>query len=146
LIFTTVVVFDSTIVDFSSYSGVRLQTWLNVAIFVIFAIIFVASSTILLNSVRNSMSTHAYKPAPPLGLRYFHRIISTSSTCYQHNTWAPRIAVLEMDSNFAGHKTIKKGFSNHHLLNAFCNFTKDKVMTFYLCLCTSVFLSFSSFT
>jgi hypothetical protein len=78
LIFTTVVVFDSTIVDFSSYSGVRLQTWLNVATFIIFAIIFVASSTILLNSVRNSMSTHAYKPAPPLGLRYFHRIISAT--------------------------------------------------------------------
>jgi hypothetical protein len=26
----------------------------------------------------------------------------------------PRTSVLEMDSNFAGHKTIKKGFSNHH--------------------------------
>lgn len=44
----------------------------------------------------------------------------------------PRILVLEMDSNFAGHKTIKKGFSNHHLLYAFCRFTKDNVMTFYL--------------
>jgi hypothetical protein len=77
LIFTTIVVFDSTIVDFSSYSGVRLPTWLNIAIFVIFSIIFVASSTMLLNSVRKSMLTDTYKPAP-LGLRYFHGIISAT--------------------------------------------------------------------
>jgi hypothetical protein len=79
LIFTAVVVFDSTIVEFSSYSGVEFPTWLNVAIFIIFSIIFVASSTILLNSVSKSMSTHAYKPAP-LGLRYFHVIISATQT------------------------------------------------------------------
>jgi hypothetical protein len=77
LIFTTIVVFDSTIVAFSSYSGVRLPTWLNIAIFVIFSIIFVASSTMLLNSVRKSMLTDTYKPAP-LGLRYFHGIISAT--------------------------------------------------------------------
>jgi hypothetical protein len=77
LIFTAVVVFDSTIVEFSSYSGVEFPTWLNVAIFIIFSIIFVASSTILLNSVSKSMSTHAYKSSP-LGLRYFHRIISAT--------------------------------------------------------------------
>src|SRR6187200_2183545 len=79
LIFTTIVVFDSMIVEFSSYSRVESPTWLNVTIFIIFSIIFVASSTILLNSVRNNMSTHAYKPAP-LGLRYFHVIISTTQT------------------------------------------------------------------
>jgi hypothetical protein len=77
LIFTTVIVFDSTIVDFSSYSGVRLPTWLNLAIFVMFSIIFVVSSTMLLNSVRKSISTDTYKPAP-LGLRYFHGIISAT--------------------------------------------------------------------
>jgi hypothetical protein len=80
LIFTAVVVFDSMIVGFSSYSGVESPAWLNVTIFIIFSIIFVASSTILLNSVRKSMSTHAYKPAPPLGLRYFHVIISSTQT------------------------------------------------------------------
>jgi hypothetical protein len=31
-------------------------------------------------SVRKSMSTHAYKPVPPLGLRYFHVIISSTQT------------------------------------------------------------------
>jgi hypothetical protein len=61
------VVFDSTIVEFSSYSGVESPTWLNAVIFIIFSIIFVASSIILLNSVSKSMSTDTYKPAPPLG-------------------------------------------------------------------------------
>jgi hypothetical protein len=70
-------VFDSTIVAFSSHSGVRVPTWLNITIFVIFSIIFVASSTMLLNSVRKSMSSYAYKPAQ-LGLRYFNGIISAT--------------------------------------------------------------------
>ena len=77
VVFITIVVFDSMIVDFSSYSGVRLPTWLNIAIFVIFSMIFVASSTILLNSVRKSMSSYAYKRGR-LGLRYFHIIISAT--------------------------------------------------------------------
>jgi hypothetical protein len=74
LIFTGIVIFDSTIVKFSSYSGVQPSNQLNFAIFVIFSIIFVTSSTTLLNSVRNSMSRYAYKPTP-LGLSYFHGII-----------------------------------------------------------------------
>jgi hypothetical protein len=74
LIFTGIVIFDSTIVKFSSYSGVQPSNQLNFAIFVIFSIIFVTSSTTLLNSVRKSMSRYAYKPMP-LGLRYFHGII-----------------------------------------------------------------------
>jgi hypothetical protein len=77
LIFATIVVFDSTIVEFSSYSGVESPTWLNVAIFVIFSIIFVVSSTILLNSVGKSMSRDAHNLAP-LGVRYFHRIITAT--------------------------------------------------------------------
>lgn len=75
LVFTTIVIFDSTIVDFSSYSGFELSASLNIAIFVIFSIIFVISSTILLNSVRKIMSGDIYKPAP-LSIRYFHGIIS----------------------------------------------------------------------
>jgi hypothetical protein len=80
LIFTTIVVFDSTIVEFASYSGVEYPIWLNVTIFIIFSIIFVASSTILLNSVRKNMSKHGDQLAPPLGLRYFHVIISSTQT------------------------------------------------------------------
>ena len=73
LIFTGLAVFDSTIVEFSSYSGVEASTSVNTAIFIIFSIIFVASSTILLNSVRKS--TYDSK-SPPLGLGYFHGIMS----------------------------------------------------------------------
>jgi hypothetical protein len=50
LVFTAVVVFDSSIVTFSSYSGIELPVSLNVTIFVIFYIIFVAISAILLIS------------------------------------------------------------------------------------------------
>jgi hypothetical protein len=65
---------DSTIVDFSSYSGVEFQTSLNVLIVVSFFIIYVTSSTMLLKSVRNIVSKYAYKPAPQ-GLRYLYAII-----------------------------------------------------------------------
>ena len=76
LIFTAIAVFDSTIVKFSSYSGVELSTSLNFAIFVIFFIIFVTVSIILINSVRKIKSRYAYKSAAPIGLRYFHFIAS----------------------------------------------------------------------
>jgi hypothetical protein len=78
LIFTFIAVFDSTIVKFSSYSGVELSIQLNFAIFVIFFIIFVTISIILINSVREIMSRYAYKPVPLLSLRYFHGIITTT--------------------------------------------------------------------
>jgi hypothetical protein len=77
LIFTTIAVFDSSIVKFSSYSGVEFPVELNFAIFVVFLLIFGATSITLINSVRNVMSRYAYKPMP-LGLRYFHRVISAT--------------------------------------------------------------------
>jgi hypothetical protein len=78
-IFTTIVVFDSSIVKFSSYSGVEFPIQLNFAIFVVFSIIFGITSTMLINSVRKFMSRYAYKQAPqPLALRYFHGIISAT--------------------------------------------------------------------
>jgi hypothetical protein len=75
LVFTTVIVFDTTIVSFSSYSGVEFPTQLNVTIFVIFSVIFLIGSIILLNSVRKIVSKYAYKPAPR-GLAYFRGIIT----------------------------------------------------------------------
>jgi hypothetical protein len=74
LVFTAVIVFDTTIVSFSSYSGVEFPTWLNVMIFVIFSIIFAIGGTILLNSVRKIVSKYSYKPTPR-GLAYFQGII-----------------------------------------------------------------------
>jgi hypothetical protein len=60
LIFTAVVLFDSTIVEFSSYSGVEFPSSLNIEFFIIFSIIFVASSIILLNSVTKGTSRDVY--------------------------------------------------------------------------------------
>src|SRR5215831_4132228 len=74
LIFTTVVVFDSSIVTFSSYSGIELPISLNITIFVIFYIIFVASSVILLKSASKVISRDTSKPSR-LRLVYVQGII-----------------------------------------------------------------------
>jgi hypothetical protein len=78
LIFTGIAVFDSSIVKFSSYSGVEPSASLNFTIFVIFSVIFLATNFMLINSVKKIISSHAYKPAQPLALRYFHGIISAT--------------------------------------------------------------------
>ncbi|HEU4823251.1 MAG TPA: hypothetical protein VFS97_07495 [Nitrososphaeraceae archaeon] len=75
LVFTALAVLDSMIVEFSTYSGVRIPTWLNIAVFVIFSIIFVVGGTILLNSVRKTSATYAYKQALPFGIKYFQVLI-----------------------------------------------------------------------
>ncbi|HEU4822242.1 MAG TPA: hypothetical protein VFS97_02345 [Nitrososphaeraceae archaeon] len=75
LIFTSIVVFDSTIVEFSSYSGVEIPISVNIAIFIVFSVIFVLSSAALLLSVRKSISlTYARKAGLP-GLKYVHGIM-----------------------------------------------------------------------
>lgn len=76
LIFTSIIVFDSTIVEFSSYSGVEIPTSINIAIFIVFSVIFVLSSTALLHSVRISISTTYAHKAGLLGPTYFHGIIT----------------------------------------------------------------------
>jgi hypothetical protein len=77
LILTIVMVFDATIVQFSSYSGVKIPMWLNVTIFVIFSIIFLTSSPILLNYVSKLISRDSSQKMP-IGLRYFHNLISAT--------------------------------------------------------------------
>lgn len=77
LIFTGIIVFDSTIVKFSSYNSVEIPSQINFAIFVVFSIIFVAASAILINSVRKNIRNQSYKPTPPLmALRYLHVTIT----------------------------------------------------------------------
>lgn len=77
LLFTTIIVFDSTIVKFTSYSGVELKIGLNVAIFIIFFITFVSSNIILLYSVRGIISSHESKTTI-FGFKYFFSIISAT--------------------------------------------------------------------
>jgi len=69
LIFTTIVVFDTSIDTFSSYSGVELQSSLNVAIFITFYIFFLISSIILLNSTKKIVSRTF------LHFKYFQAVI-----------------------------------------------------------------------
>src|SRR5512145_2800070 len=78
LIFTALSVLDSTIVEFSTYSGVRIPTWLNITIFLIFFIIFVGGSIILVNSVWNTIALYTSKQGLPFGLRFFHILISAT--------------------------------------------------------------------
>jgi hypothetical protein len=77
LIFTFVMVFDATIVQFSSYSGVKIPMWLNITIFILFSIIFLASSPILLNYVRKIISKDSSQKIP-IRLRYFHNLMSAT--------------------------------------------------------------------
>ena len=58
LIFTAIVVIDSTIVKFFAYGEVEFPTLSNVAIFVIFSIIYSVSGIMLINSVFKFTSKH----------------------------------------------------------------------------------------
>ncbi len=73
LIFTTLVVIDTTIVKFTSYSGFELGTSWNVIIFVIFFIVLVVSSIILLNAAKHVISSYEYKSTIPTKL--YHNLI-----------------------------------------------------------------------
>lgn len=73
LIFTTLVVIDSTIVKFASYSGIELGTPWNTTIFVIFFIIFAVGSFILLKAVKNAISTPQYKFTT--SAKFYHGLI-----------------------------------------------------------------------
>lgn len=74
LTFTIVMVFDSSIVTFCSYSGIELPGSLNVTIFVIFYIIFVTGSIILLTSASKVISKGRYKSSP-LRIVHFQGVI-----------------------------------------------------------------------
>lgn len=76
IVFSTILVLDSAIVKFSSYSGTSFPTSLNVAIFVGFFTIFAAASILLTNSVRNLVSRYEYKFVPLFDPRYFYYMIS----------------------------------------------------------------------
>ena len=71
MIISTVLLLDSAIVKFSSYSGTSYPTLLNVAIFTIFYIIFAVASLLLINSVRRLVYKYEYKSVLPFHPRFF---------------------------------------------------------------------------
>ena len=77
LIFTTIAVIDSTIVGFLTYSNYDLPVSTNIMIFVLFSVTFATIGSILLNSVKKSL-TLGYKL--PLIVKNSHLIISITLT------------------------------------------------------------------
>ena len=73
LIIASIIIIDSTIVEFYSFSGVRTSSTVNVAIFVAFSIVFAFSSILLVTCVKTITSKTTYKL--PKNLKNFHYII-----------------------------------------------------------------------
>lgn len=78
LTFTAVLILDSTIVKFSTYSDRSFPSTINFWIFITFCIIYGLGSNILLNFVKNTSSLSFYKPL--LKIRYFYYIIFVIQT------------------------------------------------------------------
>jgi len=73
LIITSVIIIDSTIVEFYSFSGVRTSTAINVIIFIAFSIVFAFSGILLVTCVKTITSKTTYRL--PKNLRKFNYII-----------------------------------------------------------------------
>jgi hypothetical protein len=73
LIITNIIIIDSTIVEFYSFSGVRTSSTVNVVIFIAFSLVFAFSGILLVTCVKTITSKTTYKL--PKNLRNFHYII-----------------------------------------------------------------------
>jgi hypothetical protein len=62
MIIMTVVVFDSTIVEFSSYSGLEASNSINITMFVIISLVFAAISPILIKLVNSILKSNSHNP------------------------------------------------------------------------------------
>jgi hypothetical protein len=69
----SIIIIDSTIVEFYSFSGIRTSLVVNVVIFIAFSIVFVFSSILLVTCVKTITSKSTYRL--PKKLRNFHYII-----------------------------------------------------------------------
>ena len=73
LIIASIIIIDSTIVEFYSFSGVRTSSAINVAIFIAFSIVFAYSGILLITCVKTITSKTTYRL--PKNLRKFNYII-----------------------------------------------------------------------
>ena len=73
MIIASIIIIDSTIVEFYSFSGVRTSSTVNVVIFIAFSIVFAFSGILLVTCVKTIISKTTYKL--PKNLRNFHYII-----------------------------------------------------------------------
>ncbi|HEX7179052.1 MAG TPA: hypothetical protein VF220_04940, partial [Nitrososphaeraceae archaeon] len=72
-IIASIIIIDSTIVEFYSFSGVRTSSAVNVVIFIAFSIVFAFSGILLVTTVKTITSRTTYKL--PKNLRNFHYIV-----------------------------------------------------------------------
>ncbi len=70
---TSIIIIDSTIVEFYSFSGVRASSAFNIVIFLAFSIVFALTSVLLINCVKTITSKTTYRL--PKNLRIFQYII-----------------------------------------------------------------------
>jgi hypothetical protein len=73
LIIASIIIIDSTIVEFYSFSGMRTSSIVNVVIFIAFSILFAFNSLLLISCVKSITSNSTY--SLPKNLRKFHYII-----------------------------------------------------------------------
>ncbi len=73
LIITGIIIIDSTIVEFYSFSGLRTSSTANVIIFIAFSVVFAFSGILLITTVKTITSKSTYRL--PKNLRNFYYII-----------------------------------------------------------------------
>src|SRR6266540_4727872 len=73
LIIANIIILDSTIVEFYSFSGVRTSSAVNVVIFIAYSVVFAFSGILLITTVKTITSKSTYRL--PKNLRKFHYII-----------------------------------------------------------------------
>ena len=71
LVVTSIIILDSTIVEFHSFSGVRTSTAFNVVIFIAFYIVFAFIGILLVICVKSIISKTTYKLPKNLGNFYY---------------------------------------------------------------------------
>ncbi len=70
LVITSIIIIDSTIVEFYTFSGARTSSSVNIVIFIAFSIIFAFTSILLITCVKTITSKSTYRL--PKNLRNFH--------------------------------------------------------------------------
>src|SRR5437867_1867257 len=73
LVIVSIIIIDSTIVEFYSFSGIRTSSLVNVVIFITFSVVFAFSGILLVTCVKTITSKSTYRL--PKNLRKFHYII-----------------------------------------------------------------------
>lgn len=74
LIITIVTVIDSSLVDFSSYSGIVAPMWLYSTIFLVLFTTYIIISSILIDSCFKIIPRYGFRTTP-IGIRYFRRAV-----------------------------------------------------------------------